>query len=220
VALVGRGGQKIKDGSRSGGAERPASQGSAAYSLTADNVVFQEFFGTELPTSSSAGPRETPDSRALGFSHSEAGAVLAAVHIASRSQNAVGPAVFEPTIKEQVVGEDRDKLLSVTQQAYTEAAATSSTGPHGEITSAFEKARQQRSGVWAYRVDSYTESLAVVNLLLRTVPSGTAAYVNLPLTVRWVDGDWRLVAPVNGELGAGSQQLNDVPAGYVVIGKA
>jgi hypothetical protein len=120
----------------------------------------------------------------------------------------------------QCVDRLRTRLLARVQQGYAEGAATARTGPNGELLAPFEKAAREQSGVWAYRIDSYTASSALVNLLLRTVPAGTPAYVNLALTVQWIDGDWRLVAPLNGDLAGGTQQVPDVPAGYVVLGKS
>lgn len=134
-------------------------------------------------------------------------------------QNAVGPSVFEPTIDEQVVGADKEALLTRVRQSYTENVTTMRTGPNGELVAVFEKGRTEQSGVWAYRVDSYTAASALVNLLIRSVPGGVPSYVNLGVTVNWDRGDWRLVAPLNGDLVGQAQRLTEVPGGYTVIGK-
>ena len=66
--------------------------------------------GHDLPESLSAGPARHTDGRAEGFARSQLGAALAAVHISHR----IDPPrtrVFEPTIREQVVGPDAGKLL-------------------------------------------------------------------------------------------------------------
>ena len=187
--------------------------------LTADEVTFNDVYGSQIP-SSPAGPTETANGRASGFSRSPAGAVLAAVHIFGRSESAPGPAVFEPTITEQVIGPDREKLLSNAQQGYAEGAVRG-TGPDGSLAAAMEEGRANRVGMWAYRVDAYDESSASVNLLLRQPVPGTTsfAYFNFPFAVRWIDSDWRLVAPVNGEFSTVIRQLAEVPESYVVVGK-
>lgn len=187
--------------------------------LAGENVSFQEFFGVQLP-SSPAGPKDTKAGRASGFDHSPAGAVLAAMHIFARSETPSGPAIFEPTIQEQVIGPDRDKLLANSQRGYSEAA-TAGTGPNGELAADVQQARANRVGVWAYRTDSYSEVQSALNLLLRQFVPGTSsyAYINFALTVRWADGDWRLVAPLNGEFSSVAQRISEVPPSYVVIGK-
>jgi hypothetical protein len=58
-------------------------------------------------------------------------------------------------------------------------------------------------------------------VLLRQLVPGTStyAYINFALTVQWSDGDWRLVAPLNGEFSSVAQHLAEVPPSYIVIGK-
>ena len=205
-------------GSSEGRANEGASDRSVA-TLTAENVKFEEFFGVQLP-SSPAGPKDTTAGRATGFDRSEAGAVLAAMHIFARSEIPSGPAVFEPTIQQQVVGPDRDKLLANSQRGYSEAAAAG-TGPNGELSREVQQAQTNRVGVWAYRIDSYSNDQSAVNLLLRQLDPGTSsyAYINFALTVQWAEGDWRLVAPLNGEFSSAAQRISEVPPSYVVIGK-
>lgn len=204
-------------GNSEGRAEQGASDRSVA-TLTAENVKFQEFFGVQLPTTS-AGPRQIEGNRAVGFEHSPDGAVLAAIHILYRASASPGPAVFEPTIREQMVGSDRDAFLAKIQRDYG-TAATAGTAPGGELAGAADQAKAIQSSVWAYRLDLYDPAGVSVQVLLRSVPSGSGPlFVNMGLSVKWVDGDWRLVAPLNGEFASVARQVPEVPAGYVVIGR-
>lgn len=198
--------------------EKPANGKATLDTLSADEVTFKDF-GVQVP-SGPAGPRETAAGRAVGFEHSPAGAVLAAINIFARSESGLGPAVFEPTITEQVVGPDKDKLLANAQRGYQERS-NQGLGPNGELTAALDEARANRVSLWAYRVDSYDEAAASLNLLLRQIVPGTTApaYVNFVLTVRWADGDWRLLAPLNGDYSTVARQLSDLPTTYVVLGR-
>jgi hypothetical protein len=219
VILLRGGGDKTTSPSRGGGAQTTGKGGQEAATLTADNVTFEDFYGVALPKSD-AGPAKVTNGRALGFEHSPNGAVLVAIHILYRASASPGPSVFEPTVKDQVVGPDRDTFLSKIQRDYA-AAAPSGTGPNGELAGTADQARAIQSKVWAYRVDAYDSSVASVQVLLRSMPGGTGPlYVNLALTVKWIDGDWRLVAPLNGEFASVSRQVSDVPQSYVVIGRA
>jgi hypothetical protein len=219
VAVIALGGSHDKTTTRSPSRGKSQQTGKDATSetLTAENVKFNDVYGAQIP-SSPAGPKETTGGRALGFERSPAGAVLAAINIFARAESRSGPGVFEPTITEQVTGPDKDKLLENSQKGYADRA-TQGTGPDGALISAIENARNNRSSLWAYRIDSYDDSSVAVNLLLRTVSAGTPIYVNFAVTVRWIKDDWRLVAPLNGEFSAAGQQLAEAPSGYVVIGK-
>lgn len=189
--------------------------------LIAADVSWSKFFATSLPAAS-AGPHEISENRAREFDRTAAGAVLAAIHIGARIGTTAGPAVFEPTIREQVVGADKDRLLGQVQASYDEARSRYGVGPSGEIEyPAVERAATANSWVAAYRVDLFTPEAATVQLLLRTVAPGTTNpfFVNLATNVRWVEGDWRLVAPVDGNQATGSSRVQEPPAGYVLLGQ-
>src|SRR4051794_6754473 len=73
--------------------------------LPAD-LLATDIAGVSLPVSRTAGPREFAGGLARGFSHDRAGAALAAVHTIVRVAPQAGPAVFEATLRDQVVGAD------------------------------------------------------------------------------------------------------------------
>lgn len=187
--------------------------------LTADTVRWSDFHGISVPVAA-AGPTKVQGGRASGFAHTSAGAVLAAIHISYRSESSAGPLVFEPTIAEQVVGPDKGTFLSNREASYQTSKARYGVGPDGAITADYDKAQRERVRVWAYRVDSYDPANASVQLLSQFVAVGgtTPSYVNFAVTVRWVDGDWRILAPFNGEWATGATSLPDVPRGYTVLG--
>ncbi len=194
----------------------------AAEVLNADTVVWQDLFGIPVPAGPPR-PREVAGNRVAGFEQSPAGAVVAAINISYRASEAVGPAVFEPTITEQVIGEDAGTWLANVQEAYAgEKDAGRQTGPGGELLTNYDRAVREKSQVWGYRVDAYDPTVASVQVLGRTVPIGQSEpiFVNLALTVQWVEGDWRLVAPPGGAFSSVASQITEVPDGYVVLGDA
>lgn len=187
--------------------------------LEAGDVTYSDFYGVPLPVSP-AGPHEVDGRLASGFDRSPAGLVLAAVHITYRVGSDVGPAVFEPTIEHQMVGSDRATFLAARNDEYATNRARYGAGADGEITSAFEQAVRERSRPWAYRVEAFDSSVGSVHLLLRTVPPGSEPlYVDITYTLQWVDGDWRLAAPLNGDWGSVATSVKDIPQGYTIIGR-
>jgi hypothetical protein len=221
VAVISRGGHnKTTTRSPSGGkSQRAGKDARAAATLAPQDVMFSDVYGVQVP-SSPAGPHRTQGGRALGFDDSPAGAVLAAIHIFARSESRPGPVVFEPTINEQVTGPDKDTLLANAKADYSQAA-TRGTSPDGALALAIEEGRPNHVALWAYRVDAYDDSSAAVNLLLRQLLPGTTsyAYFNFPFALRFLNGDWELVAPLNGKFSSVIQRVPEVPANYVVIGK-
>ena len=120
-----------------------------------------------------------------------------------------------------MLGSDRAKFLSNVQDNYETSRARYGLAAGEPITPDFDRAVQNQSQVWGYRIEGYDPSLASVNLLTRTIVLGqtTPVYVNLAYTLRWVDGDWRIVAPLNGEWPRAASQLSSIPNGYVVLGQ-
>ena len=69
-------------------------------------VSWTRLAGVDLPMSPDTGPTQTEGGLARGFAHTPAGAVVAALHLLVRTTPQVGPAVFDPTMTDQVVGCD------------------------------------------------------------------------------------------------------------------
>lgn len=185
--------------------------------LTAETVEWTDLYGTALPIAA-AGPHKTPGNRALEFDRSESGAVLAAIHIVYRTEAGPGPAVFKPTIEEQVVGVDKPRLLVNAENQYEEARLRAAPGPNGEILESYRTGQRLQTTVWGYRVDAYSDDAASIGILVRQIANGGPIYGNFSVGTRWVEGDWRLVAPVNGQYKNSLHILQQVPTGYVVLG--
>ncbi|HVT70457.1 MAG TPA: hypothetical protein VHF26_22115 [Trebonia sp.] len=142
--------------------------------------------GYEVPVSDSAGPRSAMARLASGFADTPAGALVAAANIVTRTAWQMGPDVFGPTIEKQVTGPDAMALLQNDTATYDQ---DSSQIP--EI-SAYPQ-------LIAYAPVAYTPGDAVFALVAGvTGPGGAALYDVSTAEVRWIDGDWRLVAPADG----------------------
>ena len=164
----------------------PAGGGVVVYPA---DLAWTTVAGIALPTSATAGPRQTQDGLAAGFSHTPAGAVLAAVHLLVRTSPQVGPAVFGPPLRDQVVGTDADAMRAVVAEDYRQLAGDTATGPVGQLSATLAGAA----------LASYTDQAAQLDLLTAAVDAtGTARYAATSIAMAWTGTDWALVAPPQG----------------------
>ncbi|MFC5001997.1 hypothetical protein ACFPIJ_29710 [Dactylosporangium cerinum] len=147
--------------------------------------------GAHLPAGAD-GPRDTSAGRARGFAHTPMGAVFAAAHISVRLSPQAGPAVFEPTLREQVVGPEANRLLAALEEEYQELRAQFGVA-------AGEPVGQLYSTVTGYRIGSALPDVIEVGLLIEGPGQSGPARVALSAQMRWVDGDWALQAPHGGD---------------------
>ena len=91
--------------------------------LDLSSVRWTDYQGYQLPVSAQAGPRDTSDDLASGFADTPTGALLAVINVAARTAWQFGPAVFQPTIQDQVTGPYETQMLSADQDSYAAGAA-------------------------------------------------------------------------------------------------
>ncbi|MFD6608661.1 hypothetical protein ACFWD1_07205 [Micromonospora chalcea] len=145
--------------------------------------------GVSMPVSSRSGPRITTGGQARRFAHDQVGALLAAVHIVVRINPQVGPAVFEPTLRDQVVGPDATAMRVQVAQAYDELRAQLDGQPLGRLNAILR----------GYRIVSYRDDEAAVRLLTEAPgANGVPLLVVAEVRVRWTGSDWALLAPAGG----------------------
>ncbi|MFI1994858.1 hypothetical protein [Actinoplanes sp. NPDC020271] len=152
-----------------------------------------------VPFSASAGPCQTTATTASGYAHTPAGALVAAAQITSRTSIFDPMKVATDTIEQQVIaGQARDQLLTDTKshKPLTENSA-------GQLT--------------AWSMLSYSDDTAVISLAM-TNASLQGRYLTIPVTMRWDNGDWRLVAPPSGSWNS-SAAVTSTLQGYVEWGK-
>jgi hypothetical protein len=146
------------------------------------------------------GPCRVTSTTASGYAHTPMGALIASVQILARSGNTDPVAVAVDTIQNQFVAStDRDALL-----ASAKAAAGTRLSP-------------DRAGrVAAYSITSYSPDTATIQLALQS-SALPGQYVTLPLILRWIDGDWRMIPPVTGDF-AGTGHVVTQLTGFTAWG--
>ncbi|SCF29440.1 hypothetical protein GA0074696_4164 [Micromonospora purpureochromogenes] len=114
------------------------------------------------------------------------------MHIVVRVTPQVGPTVFGPTLRTQVVGTDAAAMRVQVAQAYDELRAPSGVAYGQPIGHLYATLR-------GYRILSYTDD-EVTLFLLTEAPdvSGTPVAASTELRLRWTGADWALVAPAGG----------------------
>jgi hypothetical protein len=174
------------------------SASAAANQVAADiawptDLTWMTVAGIDLPASATAGPLDLPDGRARGFSQTAAGAVLAALHLLVRSSPQVGPEVWEPTLREQVVGPDVAAYTDAVQRDY-ETARERLQVPYGEPLGRIY------ASIRGVRVDAYSPKAASLRLLIEA-PGGDGGIARAATVVQvwWSGVDWQLIAPPRGD---------------------
>ena len=163
-------------------------------------VAYQQYL---LPESVTAGPRDTADGFASGFSDTPLGALLAALNIAPRSSWQFGPAVFQPVIEDQVTGQYQPDLYS---SAIDDWETAGGQLPAGSVPG------RQLGFAW----QDYTPHSAAVTLLQSAVIGGSTVYTATEVQVQWSGGDWMIVAPDNGDWADATVQVAS-PGGYTLF---
>jgi hypothetical protein len=176
----------------------PTSSASAA--MWADDVTFYDFVGgIRLPRSASAGPRVLDGHLASGFAHSPQGSVMAAINIAYRCAGIVGEPIWRPTIEQQVVGPDQAALLARAQRN-----GSSVVPPPGE------RIDGSNTRIAGFELVSYTPDAAAVRYMSSELQNnGQPFYAALEVQMRWTNGDWRMVAPLNGDPSSSASRVLD-----------
>jgi hypothetical protein len=148
--------------------------------------------GVSLPVSAAAGPRDTGGGLARGFAHTRAGSVLAAVHLVVRVTPQVGPAVFGPTLRDQVVGAAAAALAGQVNEQYRQLCDQAHVGygpPVGALPAVLA----------GYRIELFTDTTATVRVMTRTDRAGGAPlYAAAVIQLSWTGADWALLAPAGG----------------------
>ena len=171
---------------------------------------WSNFYGVELPFSTSAGPHEMSGGVAAGFAHSPLGALLAAVNIGVRANAQWGPRIFTAVIRSQITGPDAAALLADCQTAYDQASQSEGvTGgqPLGNVDVTEE----------AFRWVAYTPEAAILDVVSAGPGSqGSTVRASTQMEVVWAGGDWKVVAPPGGDWGNSAADLSSL-SGYTIF---
>ncbi|MBX7268945.1 hypothetical protein KIF24_24865 [Micromonospora sp. Llam7] len=149
--------------------------------------------GLDLPVSATAGPRDLADGRARSFAHTLSGAVLATLHLLVRTSPQVGPRVWEPTLREQVVGPDVAAYVDAVAQDYAVAREQLQI-PYGDPLAPIY------ASIAGVRIDSYHPQAVGLRLLIEAPDGdGGVARAATIVQVSWSGTDWQLIAPPRGD---------------------
>lgn len=156
------------------------------------DVWWMEVAGFHLPASAQAGPRRESAGQVWGFGHDPVGAVFAALHLIVRTSPQVGPAVFAPTLREQVVGPDAAAYAAAVAASY-DSGRRSLGLPYGQPLDPIT------ATVPSVRVQAYTPQACDLLLLVEAADGARAVTL---VQLSWTGSDWRLVAPPLGDWAA------------------
>lgn len=177
---------------RSSGTAPTAQPPSAAAPLADSGLTWQRVQGVYFPVSSTDGPSRIDGQLVAGFADSDLGAALAAVHIVYRATAAPGPAVFGPTLREQVVGPGARDLAAAVDAEYEQARDSSGLpdgAPLGDGSATFV----------GYRTSPLPGGNREVQVVERSPDeNGIAQFYAFDVVLTRLDGDWKVVAPAAG----------------------
>jgi hypothetical protein len=188
----------------------PASAAPALPQVSFAGVHWTSYYGVQLPSSPSAGPRRTSGGLASGYSDTPLGALLAALNIAVRANAQWGPGIFGPTIRDQVTGPDAAALLAECQSAYSQEAQAAHVTGDGPLGDAFVT---EEAFPWV----DWTPADATVDLVSAGPGSGgTTVRASVQVQVTWDGGDWKVIAPPGGDWGNSAALLTSLD-GYTIF---
>ncbi len=171
------------------------------------DLTWEPIAGVELPVSRTHGPRITGDGLAKGFSDSELGAALAAVHILVRTGSNVGPDIYEPTITQQVTGSNAAAMKVLTDQQYQQLRVAAGVEDGGPLPGG-------NAEVLGYRIAAFTDDTATVAVIM-TAPDIAGQVLTFDVTLQRAAEDWQVVAPPRGDWGAVATTLSATPEGML-----
>ena len=191
-------------------ANSPAPEAAEIPRINLAGLRWVSFGGLKLPVSPTGGPRAMRGGLASGFARTPVGALLAAVNIAVRANAQWGPAVFGPTIRDQVTGPDAAALLTSCQDAYEQARQQAGLQPGQPLGRAYVAEE-------AFRWETYTPGDAAVDIV-SAGPGDQGFTVRAATLIEliWRDGDWQVVAPAGGDWGNSATQASGL-AGYTLF---
>lgn len=191
----------------------PLPAGAPASTFTPD-VTWAPAVGVRLPWSRVNGPRVSGPGTASGFSQSEPGAALAAVHILIRSGANAGPNIYGPTITGQVTGANAPAMKLLNDDVYRQLLATSDVAEGAPVPGS-------DAIVLGYRIAAYNPASGPtrVEVYLTSARLEQKHHaVRFDVQLIWSHEDWRVVAPARGDWGTAATAVPDRVAGLVTYG--
>ncbi|MBW0111364.1 hypothetical protein I4I84_21875 [Pseudonocardia sp. KRD-182] len=171
-----------------------------ASDVAPDPVVLVAVPGGVAASSERYGPFHEFDGRAIGFSHDELGAALAATHIGPRVTAAAGTPVVEATLELQCWGD-----VTAARERLATTLPRPDTAVREDLTPSAMYFRVIAGDAGGNHV--------VVSLLADTAQSrAMGGYSRVDAALRWVGDDWQLRVPVR------RPNLHPDTTGYRLLG--
>jgi hypothetical protein len=188
----------------------PAAGPHAPASPVTATVRWTDFHGIEVPVSPQAGPHHVHNGLSGGFTDTRLGAVLASVNIGVRTAAQWGPRIYQPTINHHVIGPAARLLLAADNSDYAALRAAAHVPPG-------QPAGRGYAVEAAYRLISYTPRSATAAIVTEGPGSnGTTVLAATRVRVRWIRGDWRVVAPPGGTWSSSATAVSSL-SGYTTF---
>lgn len=185
--------------------QAPGATGPAESAQLPADLLDTDIAGVSLPVSRTAGPREFAGGLARGFSHDRAGAALAAVHTIVRVAPQAGPAVFEATLRDQVVGADAAAMRAQVGEEYQDLIDQAGV-PYGQPVGKLD------ASLRGYRLLGYGDAEAHLQILTEVPHNGDPVLASTEVRMRWTGRDWALVAPTGGTFESAVAPANEQDA--------
>ena len=187
----------------------PSASAPATPSKPSADISWVEVAGVDLPVSRMNGPHAVTPATASGFSNSELGAALAAVHVLIRSSAAAGPNIYGPTIARQVVGTNVKAMKLLADQQYQQLRQQAGVADGAPVVG--------DAVVRGYRIGSFSsDQAATVQVYLASAQlAAQSQLLQFDIQLLRADGDWRVVAPPGGDWGSVSTTLASAPGGML-----
>jgi len=165
--------------------------------LVAPRVDWQLFVGVPLPYSKTGGPLKVDGPVYSGYQRSQTGALIAAAQLGTRYLLTPGDGWRELLERQVLPGVGRDTFARLRATVDEDAPPGSYGQPAG------------------FRFVAFTPDVAAIQFVSRFPTTGNLQVV--VVTVKWVDGDWRLELQPDGGSSPTAQAVPDLD-GFVVWG--
>ncbi len=165
--------------------------------LVAPRVDWQLFVGVPLPYSKTGGPLKVDGPVYSGYQRSQTGALIAAAQLGTRYLLTPGDGWRELLERQVLPGVGRDTFARLRATVDEDAPPGSYGQPAG------------------FRFIAFTPDVAAIQFVSRFPTTGNLQVV--VVTVKWVDGDWRLELQPDGGSSPTAQAVPDLD-GFVVWG--